>query len=128
MSEQTAPQQDNILLEVKDLKKYFPIRKGFFKTLAGYVKAVDGVNFYIHEGETMGLVGESGCGKTTLARMIVGEQRPDAGALRLGDTVQLAYVDQSRTLDPEKTVYEVPAPARGILRRLVEPDSADRRP
>ena len=71
MSEQTAPQQDNILLEVKNLKKYFPIRKGFFKTLAGYVKAVDGVNFYIHEGETMGLVGESGCGKTTTGRVIV---------------------------------------------------------
>ena len=75
MAEQTPKNEDNILLEVKNLKKYFPIRKGFFKSLAGYVKAVDGVNFFIREGETMGLVGESGCGKTTTGRCPVARLR-----------------------------------------------------
>ncbi len=52
------------LLQVRHLKKYFPIRKGFFNKVVGHVRAVDDVNFYINEGETLGLVGESGCGKT----------------------------------------------------------------
>jgi len=51
---------DNILLEVKNLKKYFPIQKGFLRKVVGYVKAVDDVSLYIKEGETLGLVGESG--------------------------------------------------------------------
>ena len=88
MSEQTSaqtPKQDNILLEVKNLKKYFPIRKGFFKSLAGYVKAVDGVNFFIREGETMGLVGESGCGKTTTGRVILRAYEPTAGEVWFKD-------------------------------------------
>ena len=82
MTEQTPEKQDNILLEVKNLKKYFPIRKGFFKSLAGYVKAVDGVNFFIREGDTMGLVGESGCGKTTTLRMLAGLEAPSEGEIR----------------------------------------------
>jgi ABC-type oligopeptide transport system ATPase subunit len=62
---------DNILLEVKNLKKYFPVRRGVFRRVVGYVKAVDGVSFFIREGETLGLVGESGCGKTTVGRTIL---------------------------------------------------------
>ena len=62
---------NDILLEVKGLKKYFPITKGFLKRTVGYVKAVDGVDFYIREGETLGLVGESGCGKTTTGKVIL---------------------------------------------------------
>jgi peptide/nickel transport system ATP-binding protein len=59
------------LLEVSNLKKYFPIKRGFLKRVVGHVKAVDDVSFYVNEGETLGLVGESGCGKTTTGRCIL---------------------------------------------------------
>ena len=60
------------LLEVIDLKKHFPINRGFmFAKQVGVVRAVDGVSFFIREGETLGLVGESGCGKTTVGRVIL---------------------------------------------------------
>lgn len=62
---------DDLLLEVHDLKMHFPIKRGFFKRTVGYVKAVDGVSFAIHRGETFGLVGESGCGKSTTGRCIM---------------------------------------------------------
>lgn len=62
---------DDVLLKVEGLKKYFPIRKGFFSRVVGQMKAVDGVSFEVRRGETLGLVGESGCGKTTLARVVL---------------------------------------------------------
>ncbi len=71
------------LLEVRNLKKYFPIERGFLRRVAGYVKAVDDVSFSIYEGETFGLVGESGCGKTTLGRCIVRAFAPTAGEILL---------------------------------------------
>lgn len=70
-----------VILEVKDLKKYFPIQKGFFKRVVGQVQAVDGVSFFINEGETLGLVGESGCGKTTTARCILRAVEPTDGEI-----------------------------------------------
>ena len=63
-------QEENIL-EVNGLKKYFPIKGGFFNTVVGQVKAIDGISFHIKRGTTMGLVGESGCGKTTTGRTIL---------------------------------------------------------
>ena len=59
------------LLEVVNLRKWFPIERGFFSRTVGHVKAVDGVSFYVNPGETLGLVGESGCGKTTTGRVIM---------------------------------------------------------
>ena len=70
---------DNILLEVKNLKKYYPIYKGIFRRIAAYVKAVDGFNLFVREGETLGLVGESGCGKTTAGRAILRLIEPTEG-------------------------------------------------
>ena len=73
----------NALIEVRDLKKHFPVRKGVFSRVAAHVKAVDGVSFHIDEGETLGLVGESGCGKTTdgpHAAAAAGADRPGRSA------------------------------------------------
>ena len=89
---------EKILLEVKKLKKYFPIREGFFRKTVGYVRAVDDVSFCIHEGETLGLVGESGCGKTTTSRCILRALDPTEGEIlfqaRDGDTVDLASLSE----------------------------------
>jgi ATPase subunit of ABC transporter with duplicated ATPase domains len=67
---------------------------------------VEDMNFRLPPGGIVGVVGPNGAGKTTLFRMITGQERPDAGAIRIGETVQLAYVDQDRELDPEKTIWE----------------------
>ncbi|MCT4620600.1 MAG: ABC transporter ATP-binding protein [Marinisporobacter sp.] len=75
---------DDILLEVKNLKKYFPIRKGFFGKNVQYVKAVDDVSFHIKRGETLGLVGESGCGKSTTGRTLIRLYEPTAGEIIFG--------------------------------------------
>ena len=69
------------LLEVKDLCKHYPIRKGLFSRIAGYVYAVDGISFTINEGETLGLVGESGCGKSTVGRTILKLIEPSRGEI-----------------------------------------------
>ncbi|GAB4530731.1 MAG: dipeptide ABC transporter ATP-binding protein [Anaerolineae bacterium] len=87
-----------VLLEVKGLRKYFPIRKGFFRRVVGHVRAVDDVSFFINEGETLGLVGESGCGKTTTARCILRALDPTAGQIlfrtQSGQVVDLATLPE----------------------------------
>jgi len=70
-----------VILQVRDLQKLFPIRKGFWRRTVGHVRAVDGVSFDIHAGETLGLVGESGCGKTTTARCILRAIEPTRGQI-----------------------------------------------
>lgn len=80
MAERIHTREDHILLEVKGLKKYFPIQKGLLKRVVGNVKAVDDVSFYLREGETLGLVGESGCGKTTASRTVIRLYEPTAGS------------------------------------------------
>ena len=69
------------LLEVRDLRKFFPIRRASRRRVVGHVRAVDDVSFAIREGETLGLVGESGCGKTTTARCVLRAMAPTSGEI-----------------------------------------------
>ena len=106
------------LVEVKDLKQYFPIRTGFMKTTL--LKAVDGVNFSIKPGETLGLVGESGCGKTTVGRTLLrlykptggeiyydGELITDQNMIKYRPKMQMVFQDPYSSLDPRMTVEEI---------------------
>jgi len=118
-TEETA----NPLVEVKDLVKYFPIRGGVFLKEIASVKAVDGVSVAIHEGETLGLVGESGCGKTTLGRLMLRLEEPTAGEIyfqgenilaygpsrmrALRREMQIVFQDPFSSLNPRKTVAEI---------------------
>ncbi|HEY2435003.1 MAG TPA: energy-dependent translational throttle protein EttA [Vicinamibacterales bacterium] len=90
-----GPRLGDIVVEARGLKK------GYGDTLL-----MDDVNFTLPRGGIVGVIGPNGAGKTTLFRMITGQEKPDAGILRLGDTVQVGYVDQSRELDPDKSVFE----------------------
>jgi len=98
------------LLEVKNLHKYFPIRKGFFRKTVGNVRAVDDVSFFVNEGETLGLVGESGCGKTTTARCILRAMAPTSGEMLFrakdGQTVDLAKLNR-RELHPLRSQMQM---------------------
>ncbi|MCC6717841.1 MAG: dipeptide ABC transporter ATP-binding protein [Acetobacteraceae bacterium] len=107
------------VIEVEGLKKHFPIRKGLLRRLVGQVHAVDGVSFSIAEGETLGLVGESGCGKSTVARTVMRLIEPTAGSIRLGGTdvtrlsklamrpfrrqMQMVFQDPFSSLNPRMT-------------------------
>jgi sulfate-transporting ATPase len=91
-----GPRLGNIVIEAEDL------RKGY-----GNNVLIEGLNFKLPPGGIVGVIGPNGAGKTTLFRMITGQEQPDSGSLRVGDTVKLGYVDQSRdSLDPEKTVWQ----------------------
>ena len=94
---------DNIL-EICGLKVWFPVRRGIFSRLTGYVKAVDGVSFDLHRGETLGVVGESGSGKSTVARVITGLQKPTEGSFRLNGKVAMVFQDPLGSLNPRMTV------------------------
>ena len=97
---------DNIL-EVHDLKVWFPIKKGIFSRTSGYVKAVDGVSFELHRGETLGVVGESGSGKSTVARVVTGLQRPTEGSFRLNGRVAMVFQDPLGSLNPRMTIFSI---------------------
>ncbi|NOZ28649.1 MAG: dipeptide ABC transporter ATP-binding protein [Chloroflexi bacterium] len=122
------PAQDEILLEVRDLKKHFPIRRGFLRKTVGYVKAVDGVSFYIKRGETFGLVGESGCGKSTTGRCLLRLIEPTSGEIvfhdeeagplhieqlgkeemrRLRRNMQIIFQDPYSSLNPRLTLKRI---------------------
>ncbi len=95
-----AMQDPNSMLEVRNLKMHFPITVGLFSRVKGYVKAVDDVSFSIRHGETLGLVGESGCGKTTVGRCVVRAYNPTDGEMlykpRQGAVVDLAQLKKRR--------------------------------
>jgi len=102
--QQSAPEGNNgYILEVKDLRQYFPIRAGFFQQIVGYVKAVDGVSFSLKEQEVFGVVGESGCGKTTMGRSILRLYEPTSGEIWFrradGERLNVAQVDPKTMKD-----------------------------
>jgi len=92
------------LLEVRDLKVWFPIKKGVFALTSGHVKAVDGVSFTLRRGETLGIVGESGSGKSTVARTICGLVRPTGGSVAVNGRVAMVFQDPLGSLNPRMTV------------------------
>ena len=97
--------QKDILLQVKNLKKYFPIRNGLFSKVTGQVKAVDDVSFEIYRGETLGLVGESGCGKTTVGRTLLRLLEPTAGSIYYeGEDISKYTRSQLRPLRPKMQI------------------------
>ena len=92
------------LLEIKNLKMHFPIKRGIMGRTVGHIKAVDDVSLTIHEGEVVGLVGESGCGKSTVSRCIVRAYKPTAGQILLYDA-KSSVVDLANVPEPEMLPY-----------------------
>ncbi len=130
-----AVQDNNIILEVKDLKMHFPIYRGLLQKVVGHLKAVDGVSFTLREREVLGLVGESGCGKTTVGRTILRLYDPTSGEIRYrrshGEWVDVARIspkdmkplrremrmifqDPFSSLNPRMTVKDLIAEPLGI--------------
>lgn len=115
--------EEKVLLEVKQLKKYFPVKAGVFKKTVGYVKAVDEISFYIKEGETLGLVGESGCGKSTTGATILRLEEATSGEVKyqgkdvlglnkkemreMRKEMQIIFQDPYASLNPRMTVADI---------------------
>jgi oligopeptide/dipeptide ABC transporter ATP-binding protein len=113
---------NNTMLTVEDLKKYFPVQRGFFQRVIGWIKAVDGVDLYIDKQKTLGLVGESGCGKSTIGRLILRLLEPDEGKIIYQDQdigvlsqdemkplrkeMQIIFQDPFGSLNPRMTIRQ----------------------
>lgn len=113
----------NVLLKVEGLKKYFPIRKGIFNKQVGDVKAVDNISFDVFEGETLGIVGESGCGKSTAGRLLMRLLEPTAGNIEFAGKIiselsnnemrkarrdiQMIFQDPYASLNPRHTIGKI---------------------
>ena len=134
MADNTPKKDENLILEVTGLKKYFPVMGGVMRKVVGYVKAVDNVNFFVREGETLGLVGESGCGKTTAGRAMLRIYEPTAGDIKfksrslstsgtpewvniqdldkrqlktMRQDISMIFQDPIGSLNPRMTVYDI---------------------
>jgi oligopeptide transport system ATP-binding protein len=140
-----APLRDGeALLRVEGLVKHFPLTQGIvFKKTIGQVRAVDGVNFTLHSGETLGLVGESGCGKSTVSKLLVNLERPTAGSVfykgtditnlkggelrRLRRNIQIIFQDPYSSLNPRMTVGDIVSEPWDIHPDVVAPKDRQRR-
>ena len=108
--------KDGTILEVRDLKVHFPVKKGVFARTVGWIKAVDGVSFDLKRGETLGLVGESGSGKSTVARVVAGLQKPTAGSVAVGGRVAMIFQNPLGSLNPRMTVRATLEEAMRVFR------------
>jgi len=151
MAENTPAKDDTLILDVHGLKKYFPVKGGFMRKVVGYVKAVDDVNFFVREGETLGLVGESGCGKTTAGRAMLRIYEPTAGDIKfrsrslstgsklewvkiqdldkqqlktMRQDVSMIFQDPIGSLNPRMTVYDIITEPL-IIHKKIAPDTED---
>jgi peptide/nickel transport system ATP-binding protein len=142
------PDQSRPILDVTDLRVHFPIKRGFFHRTVRTVKAVDGVTFSVRRGETLGIVGESGCGKTTVGRALIRINRPTSGSILFNGAdqpapVELATLHQSaikpfwrrirmifqdpfQSLNPRMTVFEIIAEPLRIQKAISERDMRNR--
>jgi peptide/nickel transport system ATP-binding protein len=135
------------VLDIRDLRKYYPIRRGVLRRTVGWVRAVDGVSFQVRRGETVGLVGESGCGKTTLLRTLVRAVDPTGGTIlfqrdgeaidvaraegdqlnRARQAIRMVFQDPESSLNPRMTVRRIVAEPLVINRSVRSKAEVERR-
>ncbi|WP_202080823.1 ABC transporter ATP-binding protein [Caldalkalibacillus salinus] len=135
--------EDNVLLKVENLKKYFPIKSGVLQKTVGHVKAVDGLTFSVKKGETIGIVGESGCGKSTAGRTLIRLYEPTEGNIifkgqdishlpehtlrkSVRRDIQMVFQDPYASLNPRKTLKETLAAPYKVHRLANEKDRHER--
>lgn len=132
--------KEEVLLELRNLKKYYPGDSGFLHNKSNIVKAVDGIDLTIYKGETLGLVGESGCGKTTIGKMIAGLEKETDGEIyyqgsnitkrnredqnKLHSKIQMIFQDPMSSLNPRKRIYDILATPL-LIHKIVKKEEID---